>query len=123
MTPEEERRRTEAAAEQLFTDGVYHRWFPSAPRWDEDAIGRDEFLAAVEKAMASYHRGRSHEEGLHMAANRLFREGRYHIWWPRTIQGWDQDPLSRTEFMSVVERMVGAYRRQPLVGPQAPGPV
>lgn len=119
VTPlEEEWRRTLAATEQLFQDGVYHKWFPAEPRWDTTIRGGDEYLAVVEKAMASYQRGRTHEEGLRMAANRLFREGRYHIWWPRTIQSWEGDPVSREAFISVVERMVAAYHREPLIGPQ-----
>jgi len=114
---EEEWRRTMAAAEQLFTDGVYHRWFAAEPRWDATIRGADEYLAAVEKAMEAYHRGADHQDGLRRAADRLFEEGRYNIWWPRTIKSWDSDPLSRTAFMGVVERMVTVYRRQPLIGP------
>lgn len=122
MTPEEEWRRTLAAAEQLFADGVYHRWFPAEPRWD-DTIGRaDEYLAAVERAMEAYRRGRTHDEGVRMAADRLFLYGRYHIWWPRTIQAWDDEPEAAQAFLAVVGRMVAAYDRQPLIGPQGPQP-
>lgn len=113
-------RRTECAAEQLHVDGVYHRWWRDEPRWDDEPMGRMEFLTIVDRAVASYQRGRTHDEGLRMAANRLFREGRYHIWWPRTIQSWEADPVSQAAFMGVVERMVGAYHREPLIGPQRP---
>lgn len=133
MTPlEEEWRRMMAAAEQLFQDGVYHRWFPAEPRWDASIRGADEYLAAVEKAMEAYRKGADHEDGLRLAADRLFQEGRYNIWWPRTIQSWDSDPLSREAFMGVVARMVATYHREPLAGPpprppqgppQGPGPV
>ena len=122
MTPEEEWRRTLAAAEQLFEDGVYHRWFPPEPRWDESIRGADEYLATVERAMAAYQRAATHEDGLRMAAHRAFLEGRYHIWWPRTIKSWEDDPEAARAFLKVVERMVAAYNRAPLIGPQMPGP-
>ena len=40
----------EAAARKLYSDGVFHRWFPeSAPTYDDlDPIGKEEFDAIVE---------------------------------------------------------------------------